>query len=205
MNQRSFTMNEIYLNKVEGAPLPGTSKLFGNPDVAEDFEWPSIIDEDDIYDLTFMGQLNLRELTALVPEHPLPKSGMLYFFYDLDAMAFSPFDETAAKVIFTDSNAGLEELCLQDEDGNDLSDPPIKLGLGTSAANGSCYKLFGLPKGFTSAKYPRPIEDWTMLLQLESSEAVEFEDGGTLCFFIHPDKLEKADFSDVRVMIVSNK
>lgn len=195
-------MNEIYLNKTEGAPMLGASKLLGNPDVPDHFEWPSIIDEDDIYDLTFMGQLNLRDLSALCPGNPLPKSGMLYFFYDLDAMAFSPFDETAARVIFTASNDGLEELCLQDEDGNDLSDPPIKLNISSSRDKGCGHKLFGLPDGYTSEKYPRPIEDWVMLLQLESSEDIEFEDGGSLCFFIHPEKLEKADFSDVRVMIV---
>ncbi len=193
-------MKAVYLNETSGAPLPGTTKLFGNPDVTEDFEWPSIIDEDDIYDLTFMGQINLRELAALCPDNALPKAGMLYFFYDLDAMAFSPFDETAARVIYTADDKDLEELCLQDEDGNDLSDPPVKISISQIEGNG--HKLFGLPTGYASAEYPRPIEGWVMLMELISTENAEFEDDGSLCFFIEEAKLAAADFSDVRVMIV---
>jgi len=140
-------MKAVYLKETEGAPLPGSTKLFGNPDVPEDFEWPSIIDEDDIYDLAFMGQINLRELTALCPDSPLPKTGMLYFFYDLDAMAFSPFDETAARVIHSADDKDLEELCLQDEDGNDLTEPPVKLTLAATEESG--HRLFGLPNGYT--------------------------------------------------------
>ena len=196
-------MKTVYLNESAGAALPGTTKLFGNPDVPEDFEWPSIIDEDDIYDLAFMGQISLRELTSLCPDHPLPKAGMLYFFYDLDAMAFSPFDKTAARVIYCADPKNLEELCLQDEDGNDLSDPPIKLSITQEESAGS-HKLFGAPTGYASAEYPRPIEGWVMLMELRSTETAEFENGGNLCFFMEADKLANADFSDVRVMIVPN-
>ncbi len=198
-------MKAVYLKEVSGVPAEGDSKLYGNPDVTEDFEWPSIIDEDDIYDLAFMGQINLQELTACCPDHPLPKKGMLYFFYDLDAMAFSPFDETAARVIYYGGDEPLEELCLRDEDGNDLCSPPRKLSAELAGAlpeNGGGHKLFGVPVGYASDAYPRPIEGWVMLLQISSVNDVAFEDGGTLCFFIEPAKLAAADFSDVRVMIV---
>jgi len=43
-----------------------------------------------------------------------------------------------------------------------------------------------------------------MLMQISSCDRAEFEDGGSLCFFIEADKLAASDFSDVRVMIVSN-
>ena len=120
-------------------------------------------------------------------------------------MAFSPFDETAARVVFYGGSEPLEELCLQDEDGNDLSNPAVKLSVERtedSPENGGGHKLFGIPVGYEAANYSRPIEGWVMLLQISSNENVEFEDGGTLCFFIEPDKLRNGDFSDVRVMIV---
>ena len=196
-------MNAVYLNEAEGAALLGTTKLFGNPDVTDEFEWPSIIDEDDIYDLTFMGQINLRELAEICPDNPLPKTGMLYFFHDYDAMAFSPFDKTAARVLYCGTDRNLEELCLQDEDGNDLSNPPRKLSFANEGEN-SCHKLFGLPAGYEAADYPRPIEGWVMLMQISTTEDAKFENGGSLCFFVEADKLAKADFSDVRVMIVPN-
>ncbi len=202
-------MKAVYLNEAEGAPLQGSTKLYGNPDVPEDFEWPCIIDEDDIYDLSFMGQLNLRDLAALYPDSPLPCDGMLYFFYDLDAMAFSPFDETAARVVLIRGDEPLDELCLEDEDGNALCNPAVKLALtrsdDESAENGGGHKLFGIPVGYSKAEYPRPIEGWVMLMQIASTKDVEFEEGGTLCFFMEADKLAKADFSDVRVMIVARE
>ncbi len=195
-------MNAVQLNTVAGRAAVGVTKLYGNPDVPEAFEWPSIVDEDDIYDLAFMGQVNLRELAVAVPENPLPKEGMLYVFYDLDAMAFSPFDETAARVLYDSGNGPLEELCLEDEDGNSLCNPVMKATFAEGLVNGGGHRLFGLPVGYETAAYPRPIEGWVMLLQIDSTDSVPFEDEGALCFFIAPERLAATDFSDVRVMIV---
>ncbi len=199
-------MKGIILNTVSRKATAGSTKLYGNPDVPETFEWPSIVDEDDIYDLSFMGQINLTSLAAVFPDNPLPKAGMLYFFYDLDAMAFSPFDETAARVILCGGTEPLEELSLEDEEGNSLCNPVMRVDFSAQAVESDdgekCHRLFGLPVGYMAEAYPRPIEGWVMLMQIDSTDEVEFEDGGALCFFIAPDKLAAADFSDVRVMIV---
>ncbi len=56
---------------------PGSSKIGGRPDVPAGFRWPR--DETGEY-LSFICQLNGRELAAL-PVDPLPRDGMLYFFY----------------------------------------------------------------------------------------------------------------------------
>lgn len=199
-------MKAVNLNAVSDRAAAGSSKLYGNPDVPEVFQWPSIIDEDDIYDLSFMCQINLRELAGVLPDSPLPEDGMLYFFYDLDAMAFSPFDTTAARVILYRGNEPLDELCLQDEDGNDLCHPVKKLTAEAaedgSRQNGEGHRLFGLPMGWDTEDYVRPITNWVMLLQIDSTDRVRFEDNGALCFFIERERLEAADFSDVRVMII---
>ena len=197
-------MKPIQMKLTIGKAAVGATKLYGNPDVPGTFEWPAIVDEDDIYDLTFMGQVNLWELAAASPDAPLPKQGMLYVFYDLDAMAFSPFDETAARVILWNGEAPLEELCLEDEGGNSLC-YPIRAVAFEEAEKGDGHQLFGLPRGYDTACYPRPIEGWVMLLQIPSTDTVAFEGGGSLCFFIAPDRLEQGDFSDVRVMIVPRK
>lgn len=192
--------------ELAGEPWPGTTKLYGNPDVPENFEWPCIIDEDDIYDLSFLCQLNLRELADAFPLCPLPKTGMLYFFYDLDAMAFSPFDTTAARVYLRAEDEPLEELCLQDEDGNDLAHPALRLRFAECPAeNGPGHRLFGLPRGYRTADYERPISGWVMLLQLDSTDAVPFEDNGSLCFFIQRERLTAGDFSDVRVLLLKRE
>lgn len=196
-------MKAVKLTEVGNRADLGSSKLYGNPDAPENFEWPCIIDEDDVYDLSFMCQLNLRELSDARPDVPLPKDGMLYFFYDLDAMAFSPFDETAARVILYRGNEPLDELCLQDEEGNDLCNPVRKLTPATEdVQNGAGHRLFGLPRGYSEADYPRPIRDWVLLLQIDSTETVKFEENGALCFFIEPQRLAALDFSDVRVMLL---
>lgn len=199
-------MKAVTLKEISGRAAAGSSKLYGNPDVPEDFQWPSIIDEDDIYDLSFMCQINLWELSGVWPDSPLPPDGMLYFFYDLDAMAFSPFDTTAAKVILCRGNEPLDELCLQDEDGNDLCNPVKKLTAvlseDASLQNGDGHRLFGLPLGYDTEAYCRPIEGWVMLLQIDSTDTVKFESDGALCFFIEKERLAAADFSDIRVMII---
>ena len=197
-------MKAVHLKVIPEKASVGTTKLYGNPDVPEEFDWPSIVDEDDIYDLAFMGQINLTELAAFAPDSSLPKVGMLYFFYDLDAMAFSPFDETAARVILYGGTEPLEELCLEDEDGNALCNPVMKAEFADVGEDGG-HRLFGLPLGYEADTYPRPIEGWVMLMQIDSTDEVEFEDGGALCFFIEEDKLAAADFSNVRVMIVPQR
>ena len=75
----------------------GTSKLFGTPDIFEGFVWPTILVNDEEYKLTFIGQINLKEVNKYDKEGLLPKTGMLYFFYDLDEMPFDPNDLTKSR------------------------------------------------------------------------------------------------------------
>ena len=64
---------------------PGASRLGGIPDVPADFQWPyfttDTYDDDTVKPrpLAFLAQFSCEELTALDPEHPLPKKGVLSF------------------------------------------------------------------------------------------------------------------------------
>ena len=97
----------------------GASKLFGTPDVFKGFEWPGIEIDGEIYDLSFIGQINLREAAKYDTDGLLPKEGMLYFFYDLDEMPHEPSTVNACKVIYHDRDDDLQTLRCVDEDGED--------------------------------------------------------------------------------------
>ncbi len=82
-------------------PLPvGCSRIGGRPDVPSDFVWPTY--EGSSYDvelkcrpLSFLAQINLRDVAAWDEEHLLPTEGILSFFYELETMqwGFDPKDE----------------------------------------------------------------------------------------------------------------
>lgn len=78
----------------------GRSKLGGMPDVPPDFVWPTFKGKP----LAFVGQLDLAALAVLggaAPVLPLPKSGMLSFFYDSDfeVWGFDPEDRGGFRVL----------------------------------------------------------------------------------------------------------
>lgn len=99
----------------------GSSKLFGNPDVWNGFEWPYIEDNGEKYDLTFMCQIDCAEAEGFDESGLLPKTGILYFFYDLDTMPEVP-DEKSSRVLWYNGElSALHEMILTDEDGNSLA------------------------------------------------------------------------------------
>ena len=63
------------------------------------------------------------------------------------------------------------------------------------------YKV-NIPEGFNFAY--DIIDGWQMLLQIDSMETdevfINFTDEGVLCFYIEPERLDRQDFSDVRIM-----
>ncbi len=66
--------------KSEGFIDLGETKIGGNPDVPSDFEWPYWNDRP----LSFLMQLNLKDITGLNGNLFAAKKGILYFFYDFE-------------------------------------------------------------------------------------------------------------------------
>ncbi|SRR5579875_104028 len=60
---------------------PGITKFGSTPDFPQGWVWP----QRNGFALPFVGQINLSEVAPYTPEHLLPDSGMLYFFFDMDA------------------------------------------------------------------------------------------------------------------------
>ncbi len=68
--------------RVGESDLPlGASRFGGVPDVPEDWEWP---DGTEVDELAFLAQIHLAEIAALDPNLPLPSTGWLCFFYDIE-------------------------------------------------------------------------------------------------------------------------
>ena len=187
----------------------GRSKFFGNPDVWEGFEWPTMEEDGELYDLTFMCQINCSDIKAYDIDEKLPNTGMLYFFYDLDEMPSTPSNQQAAKVLYYNGSIDtLHQMKLIDEDGEDLSIREMELDFELVDAGylddcDATHLMLGIPS-LDYGTYYNEIEGWQMLLQIDSMESdevvINFTDEGILCFYIEVEKLAKHDFSNVLIM-----
>jgi uncharacterized protein YwqG len=75
---------ELESNQGVHGPAEG-SRLFGSPFLSHPGDWPRTPEGIPMF---FVGQLNFEEISAVYPlrEKPLPRGGVLSFFYDLDSM-----------------------------------------------------------------------------------------------------------------------
>jgi uncharacterized protein YwqG len=80
-------------------PEIGTTKLGGCPDFSKNINWPR--SNFDNRHLTFLGQIKLREVKVFDELDLLPKSGLLYFFFNLDS-------GDDGKVIYSNEENALE-------------------------------------------------------------------------------------------------
>ncbi len=206
-------MNSIRLktSQPEGKLPVGCSKFLGNPDVWEGFQWPCITVDGEEYDLTFLCQINCAEAAPYDTDGILPKTGMLYFFYDLDEMPWEPSDPDAARVVYYDGDMNaLREMVLIDENGESIAffEQKIEFECVEPGFLSDCeetHLLLGVPSLDYGSWY-ECIDGWQMLLQIDSFETedamVNFTDEGVLCFFAEPEKVKNGDFSDVRIVQV---
>ena len=176
----------------------GSSKLFGNPDVWDGFEWPHIEENGEKYDLTFLCQINCTEVSALEKEGWLPQSGILYFFYDLDTMPEMSNSRSARVLWYNGELSALHEMLLTDEDGNSLSFSEQKIDFEASDADEESYSLL---LGDMTQRCDF-IKDNLPLLRIGSLETedaeIRFKGNGALCFYIEKEKLGACDFSEVK-------
>ena len=86
----------------EGDLKPGSSKLGGVPDLPEGTPWP----ECNGVPMALLAQLCLPEIVPYDTDGRLPKSGMLYFFYETKEQkwGFDPRDRGHWQVIYYDGD-----------------------------------------------------------------------------------------------------
>lgn len=98
----------ITYRKSDISLLSGCSKIGGKPDVPQGFEWPwfsgkAYGEEENVSrPLSFLAQINLKDVTWFDEEGVLPKTGILSFFYELETMTwgFTPEDKGSARVFY---------------------------------------------------------------------------------------------------------
>lgn len=107
-------------------PLDTTaSKIGGRPSVPLDFEWPTytgVIYGDEKSEmktrpLSFLAQINLKEVSNLDENHLLPDDGILSFFYDLETMTwgFDPDDKGSARVFYFSEGTSMQAAEIPEE------------------------------------------------------------------------------------------
>lgn len=113
---QSLQKNEIRinLNTHSAVKTASSSKIGGKPYLPKTFSWPVFTSyEDNITrPLSFICQINLKDLEKYDIEGLLPKNGMLYFFYECESCfwGFNPKDNGAAKVYYYDDLTNFEEI-----------------------------------------------------------------------------------------------
>ena len=196
---------KLKISKPKDKLPAGSSKLFGNPDVWDGFKWPYIEENGEKYDLTFMCQINCTDSAVFDKDELLPKTGILYFFYDLDTMPESA-DEKSARVLWYNGDMSvLHEIMLTDEDGNSLAFSDQKIDFEASDADEKSSHLL-LGDMTQSCDF---INDRLPLLRIGSLETedaeIRFKDDGWLCFYNETEKQKVHDFSKVKAVQISCK
>lgn len=107
----------------------GSSKIGGHPDLPEDFTWPYNKETP----LTLLAQFNLRDIKDYDLTNMLPKTGMLYFFYDSEEMPWGDHkdDKTGWKILYTENINNLIRVKHPDYKANDYYFNPCKLSFET--------------------------------------------------------------------------
>ena len=99
----------------------GRTRLGGLPDVPPDFAWPTWNGRE----LAFLGQVDLEQATAVDPRLPLPRRGLLLFFYDLAERpsGLSPSHGGSCRAILVDG----DELATDETRAQALRPQPVEL------------------------------------------------------------------------------
>ncbi len=189
---------KLKISKPKDKLSAGSSKLFGNPDVWDGFEWPYIEENGEKYDLTFMCQIDCAKAEGFDESGLLPKTGILYFFYDLDTMPEISNSRSVRVLWYNGELSALHEMILTDEDGNSLSFSEQKIDFDTADADEKSSSLL-LGDMTQSCDF---IKDYLPLLRIGSFETEDaeicFNGNGSLCFYIEKEKLVACDFSEVK-------
>lgn len=189
---------KLKISKPKDKLPAGSSKLFGNPDVWDGFEWPYIEENGEKYDLTFMCQIDCAKAEGFDESGLLPKTGILYFFYDLDTMPESADEKTSRVLWYNGELSALHEMILTDENGNSLAFSEQRIDFEASDADEKSSHLL-LGDIAQSCDYIKGCLPLLRIGSLETEDAeIRFQDNGALCFYIEKEKLGACDFSEVK-------
>ena len=177
------------------------SKWWGDPDMPQNMEYPSIeVTEDgETYDypLTFICQINCEDIAAYDPEGKLPHEGMLYFFAALDKWLGydSPTQNGlgewskghfVVKYAKTVNFETFQSCMMVDDEGQALTEREMEIVFSECNDDEKCVKLLGMPSDpEVASKY----ENLVNLLEIVRDENLNVEFDGELDLMIKPSDL----------------
>ena len=178
----------LSLKKTERILFCG-SKWWGDPDMPENMQYPTVTASDDgetfDYPLTFICQINCEDIAPFDTENRLPHEGMLYFFAALDKWLGydSPTSNDVGEwsrghfVVKYAKNINFEtfQSCMMvGEEGESLTEPELEICFEHCEDDAEGIKLLGVGrKADTRSKYSGMLN----LLQLDKNEALALDFG----------------------------
>ncbi len=217
-------MKPVYLklSKPSGKLAADSSRFWGNPALPAGVKYPLYKDDDgEEYPYVFICQINLADLKHYCGDSTdlFPSYGLLLFFARIDyylgdydgvpGVGGYISDPEAVKVLFIDDCTDLREVVLVDEDDSPLSPEELEISFSLchDYIKDDDHCLIAPPDHREWATWDPPYEDWLILLQVDSFDGPDFNlnfmDCGVLDFLISPDALKRADFTDVRAILLS--
>ena len=187
------------------------SKWWGDPDMPENMEYPTIQVEEEgetiDYPLTFVCQINCEDLIPFDLEEQLPHEGMLYFFAAMDKWLGyeSPTDNGTGewskghfvvKYAKTINFETFRSCILVDDEDQSLTEPELEIQFAECEPEAQGHKLLGLPfyEDIRNG-YPEMIN----LLQISNDEelGIRLSDSGNINLMIKPSDLKFGNWKKV--------
>ena len=174
------------------------SKWWGDPDMPQDMQYPTIkvTDEGESidYPLTFICQINCEDIAPLDPEGKLPHEGMLYFFAAIDEwLGYEsatgtgagewPKGEFVVKYAKSINFETFQSCMLVDDEDQPLTDRELEMEFSSCGDNDEGLKLLGMP---SSPRTHEAFPDMINFLQLcgDDVSGLRLGDSGTLNLLI---------------------
>jgi uncharacterized protein YwqG len=191
---------KLTLKKTERVLFCG-SKWWGDPDMPENMQYPTIeVTEDGEtfdYPLTFVCQINCEDLVPFDHEGKLPHEGMLYFFaaidkwigYDsptqngLGEWSKGHFVVKYAKTINFET---FQSCMLVDDDDQALTEREMEICFSECGDDEKCIRMLGVP---SSSEVSAEYEGLINILQIVHDGELDVEFEGELNLMMKPSDL----------------
>ena len=208
---------KINLKKTERV-LFCASKWWGDPDMPENMEYPTveITDEDgekDSYPLTFICQINCEDIAPFDPEGRLPHEGMLYFFGAIDeylgyegvthnGIGEWSKGEFVVKYAKSINFETFQSCILVDDEDQPLTEPELEMEFSQCDDKADGFKLLGLPY-YEDVRQEYP--DHINLLQLDEDDdlGLRFYDCGMLNVMMKESDLKFGNWKKTKTFLHS--
>ena len=140
----SLKKNEIIISTEfnTDSEIVNKSKIGGKPYLPKDFIWPYYQE----LPLSFLAQINLKEVNSLDKDRLLPSKGMLYFFYELETeeWGYKPQSKGCAKVFYYEDISNFSLIDFPENMEDDYKIPEFKVNFKSNISLPSYEDFFNL-------------------------------------------------------------